>query len=159
MRPARPQAILRKGETEDDLMRAVWIGLLVAAAGAAGLGEAGYEFGKNGYVRSCASCHGASGKGDGPTAKSLKIPPADLTKLAKSNKGVFPIVRVYHVIDGRVDVLTHGSRDMPVWGEVFKRELVHRTPPDLSLPKEMSEAMVHERILALIEYISTLQEK
>jgi len=27
----------------------------------------------------CAACHGASGKGDGPAAKSLPIPPADLT--------------------------------------------------------------------------------
>lgn len=143
-------------------MRPVWIGLLIAAATVSFV-DAGYaqttEFGKSGYLRSCATCHGTTGKGDGPMAKSLKVPPADLTKLAKSNKGVFPLLRVYHVIDGRIEVLTHGSRDMPVWGEVFKRELMHRTPPDLNMPKEMSEAMVHERILALIEYISTLQEK
>ena len=48
---------------------------------------------------------------------------------------------------------------MPVWGEAYKRELINRAPSDLNIPKEMSEAMVHERILALIEYISTLQEK
>jgi mono/diheme cytochrome c family protein len=144
-------------------MRAVWMGLLMATAALTGVGDGAYaqsaEFGKSGYLRSCATCHGTTGKGDGPTAKSLKVPPADLTKLAKSNKGVFPLLRVYHVIDGRIDVLTHGSRDMPVWGEVFKRELMHRAPSDLSMPKEMSEAMVHERILALIEYLSTLQEK
>jgi mono/diheme cytochrome c family protein len=144
-------------------MRAVRIGLLIAAAGTISFGGAAYaqtsEFGKNGYVRSCASCHGTTGKGDGPAAKALKVPPADLTRLAKSNKGVFPILRVYHVIDGRIEVLTHGSRDMPVWGEVYKRELVHRVPAELNMPKEMSEAMIHERILALIEYISTLQEK
>ena len=144
-------------------MRSIWIGLSIVAVGVVGFGDAGYaqsaEFGKNGYVRSCANCHGAAGKGDGPAAKSLKVPPADLTKLAKSNKGVFPILHVYHVIDGQIEVLTHGARDMPVWGEVYKRELIHRAPSDLSMPKEMSEAMVHEQILALIEYISTLQEK
>jgi putative copper export protein/mono/diheme cytochrome c family protein len=31
------------------------------------------------YPIHCAACHGAEGKGDGPAAKSLPIPPADLT--------------------------------------------------------------------------------
>jgi mono/diheme cytochrome c family protein len=31
------------------------------------------------YSSHCASCHGTSGRGDGPAAKSLRIPPADLT--------------------------------------------------------------------------------
>jgi mono/diheme cytochrome c family protein len=35
----------------------------------------------------CASCHGADGKGDGPMAKSLKVKPADLTRIAARNGG------------------------------------------------------------------------
>jgi putative copper export protein/mono/diheme cytochrome c family protein len=31
------------------------------------------------YPQHCASCHGAEGRGDGPDAKGLPIPPADLT--------------------------------------------------------------------------------
>jgi hypothetical protein len=60
-------------------------------------------------MRSCASCHGVDGKGNGPVAKTLKQPPADLTKLSENNKGVFPISRVYGVIDGRIQVIVHGE--------------------------------------------------
>jgi len=31
------------------------------------------------YPTHCAACHGAEGRGDGPAAKGLKVPPADLT--------------------------------------------------------------------------------
>jgi cytochrome c553 len=33
----------------------------------------------------CASCHGRSGEGNGPTASSLRTVPADLTLLARRN--------------------------------------------------------------------------
>jgi len=36
------------------------------------------------YRRSCASCHGASGAGDGPAAEGLRPPPSDLTGPARS---------------------------------------------------------------------------
>lgn len=48
----------------------------------------------------CVTCHGASGKGDGPAAAGLAKPPADLTRIAARNGGVFPQVRVMSVIDG-----------------------------------------------------------
>ena len=35
----------------------------------------------------CASCHGTDAKGDGPMAKSLKVKPADLTRIAARNGG------------------------------------------------------------------------
>ena len=38
----------------------------------------------------CAPCHGASGKGDGPVAASLKVPPPDLTTIAVRTGGYFP---------------------------------------------------------------------
>lgn len=31
------------------------------------------------YPRNCAACHGGAGRGDGPAAKALPVPPADLT--------------------------------------------------------------------------------
>ena len=143
-------------------MRIVLLGLsIVALAVIACVEEASaqaMEFGKGEYLRSCASCHGPSGKGDGPIAKSLTKKPADLTRLAENNQGVFPISRVYDVIDGRVQVIIHGPREMPVWGDVYTRELSARMPRDF-MAKELADAMVRVRILMLIEYISTLQGK
>jgi hypothetical protein len=59
------------------------------------------EFGKNEYLTSCAPSHGVSGKGDGPVAEWLSKPSADLTMLTENNKDVFPVSRVYDVIDSR----------------------------------------------------------
>ena len=142
-------------------MQAVRIGVTTATLAmlstAAAAQAPGIAFGKNEYLRSCASCHGVSGKGDGPVAKSLSKPPTDLTRLADNNKGVFPVSRIYEVIDGRIQVTIHGTREMPVWGEVYTREVRTRAPR--AMPDEMIDAMVRVRILGLIEYISTLQAK
>jgi mono/diheme cytochrome c family protein len=118
------------------------------------------EIGKREYVNSCAVCHGDSGKGDGPIVASLKTPPADLTKMQKDNMGVFPIGRLYEVIDGRGTVAVHGPRDMPVWGDRFKEYNVEVTELSLKFgtPKDF-EAFARDRILALIGYIRTLQVK
>ena len=78
--------------------------------------------GRDTFLRHCASCHGAEGKGDGPLAASLTIPPADLTRIAERNDGRFDERAVMAVIDGRRDVAAHGDRDMPVWGAVFEEE-------------------------------------
>ena len=48
----------------------------------------------------CVSCHGASGKGDGPAAVGLAHKPADLTQISARNGGIFPMTRVMSVIDG-----------------------------------------------------------
>ena len=139
-------------------MRGMWIQALVCVLAALGNVNLVYaqttELGKDEYVRSCAACHGVTGKGDGPAAKSLIKSPPDLTKFSETNKGVFPISRVYAAIDGRIEVVAHGTRDMPVWGETYTRELKY---PGSMLSKEMTESMARVRMLALIEYISTLQ--
>ena len=116
------------------------------------------DSGKKEYLNSCASCHGATGKGDGPNAKDLRHRPLDLTKLAKANGGEFPLVRVFNVIDGRIEVVIHGPREMPIWGDVFRRDLTSRMPRGYMSP-EMADAMGYIRILEVIEYIMTLQGK
>jgi hypothetical protein len=75
------------------------------------------------YERYSASRHGASGKGDGPVAPSLRRSPADLTTLAKRAGGRFDEARVLAVIDSRRQVAEHGPREMPVWGDVFDEAL------------------------------------
>jgi mono/diheme cytochrome c family protein len=122
----------------------------------------GTDVGKIEYQSSCASCHGLDAKGDGPMSKELKKRPADLTVLAKKNTGVFPLNSVYRIIDGRDAIASHGTREMPVWGYRF-------VPPqhfDLKLaddyvysPPTSPEPVVHARILAVIDYLSRIQEK
>jgi len=71
------------------------------------------------YTHYCASCHGTDGKGGGPAAKAMKAPPSDLTKLTARNGGKFPDLKVARLIEGNDQLAAHGSRDMPIWGEVF----------------------------------------
>jgi mono/diheme cytochrome c family protein len=96
---------------------------LLALAGAGCVDEETRELaGSDLYLRYCASCHGADGKGNGPVAASLKTAPADLTGLAKRSGGRFDETAVMSAIDGRRRVSEHGSREMPVWGAVFEKE-------------------------------------
>ncbi|MGN8545065.1 c-type cytochrome [Bradyrhizobium sp. 13971] len=92
----------------------------------AGFAAAAYaedaDVGKAEFQASCASCHGVDGKGKGPVAGQLKVPPADLTALAKNNNGVFPITAVYEAIDGRRTISAHGTHEMPIWGTIQPRQ-------------------------------------
>lgn len=74
------------------------------------------------YKAYCSSCHGEDAKGGGPMAKSLKVPPTDLTRISARNGGTFPLARVSRIISGEEQPPTgHGSSDMPVWGPIFSR--------------------------------------
>ena len=57
----------------------------------------------------CASCHGRQGRGDGPTGASLRTRPADLTLLARNNRGTFPRDRVLSFVEGSARAAAHGS--------------------------------------------------
>ena len=110
-------------------MRTTWCVILFAASAMIGTidvlhAQPEENPGRNEFLRSCASCHGVSGKGDGPVAKSLSPPPSDLTRLSEANNGVFPVSRVHEVIDGRIESLVHGTRDMPVWGDRYMQEMI-----------------------------------
>lgn len=73
------------------------------------------------YLRFCASCHGETGRGDGPVAASFTVEVPDLTLMARRHGGKFPADRVARIIDGRFIIGAHGSRLMPVWGEDLSR--------------------------------------
>jgi len=116
------------------------------------------DIGKREYVLSCAACHGNSGKGDGPVVEYLKKPATDLTIIQRNNKGVFPFARLYDVIDGRLSVVTHGPREMPVWGREFHRDAADLTR-EFGINPEDAQSYVRGRIISLIGYIYTLQAK
>ena len=94
----------------------------------------------------CAPCHGKDAKGNGPAASALKVPPANLTELAKKNGGKFPADHVASVLRSGV-AGAHGSTDMPVWGPLF------------SAVSSKDDAIVQMRISNLIHYLEKLQEK
>lgn len=96
----------------------------------------------------CSSCHGKTAKGDGPVASTLKVAPADLTRLASKHGGKYPADWVYARIDGREPVVAHGPSDMPVWGLSFQ------DPGRV----DNQEGMVQNRIQDLVAYLATLQD-
>ncbi|QOZ52064.1 c-type cytochrome [Bradyrhizobium sp. CCBAU 53338] len=122
------------------------------------------DVGKSEFQSSCASCHGADARGKGPVGDLLKVPPPDLTVLAKNNNGVFPTNAVYETIDGSKAVPAHGTRDMPIWGERFNPvvNLPHYVDPSYwqkAGPEQSPEVVVRKRILAVIDYLGRIQQK
>jgi mono/diheme cytochrome c family protein len=113
------------------------------------------DVGKREYDASCANCHGLDGKGGGSFAQMLQVSMPDLTTLAKRNGGVFPISRVYNVIDGREEIKAHGTREMPIWGRHFS----FRAAPQYDDWEYEPEAFVRARILAVVDYLYRMQAK
>ena len=112
------------------------------------------DLGKREYESNCIACHGKDLKG-GAYVDFLKVTPPDLTMLSKKNGGVFPLERVYAVIDGRQEVKAHGPRDMPIWGRDYQIK-AGEYYVDMNYDPE---AFVRGRIFALIDYLNRMQAK
>ena len=100
------------------------------------------------YKSYCAPCHGQDGKGNGPAAAALKVPPADLTTLAKRNNGKYPAPRVASILRGQEQLVAHGDQEMPIWGPVFR-----------GIDISASESQTDLRISNLNKYLESLQAK
>jgi mono/diheme cytochrome c family protein len=107
------------------------------------------QVGQRYFIRYCSACHGAEGRGDGPTASALQPSPADLTRIAQRRGGHFPAAEITAYIDGRSEVLAHGRRDMPIWGERFGEIVGH----DL-----LGEAVIRSHLQLLIAYLQAIQQ-
>ena len=71
------------------------------------------------YKAYCTACHGPHAKGDGPMAATLKVRPADLTRISARHGGTFPLKRIEQIISGEEELRGHGP--MPAWGPVFSQ--------------------------------------
>lgn len=136
-------------------------GLAAAMSGAAQAQDV--DVGKSEFQSSCASCHGADGKGNGPLREQLRVPPPDLTVLARNNNGEFPAAALYQTIDGSKAVPAHGNREMPIWGERFNPiiSLPHSVDPSywkLAGPDQSPEVVVRKRISAVVDYLGRIQQ-
>jgi mono/diheme cytochrome c family protein len=128
------------------------VAMLPVSAGLAPRGQVrpppqDYTSGPYLYRTFCASCHGESGKGDGPMADHLRQRPPDLGTIALGRGGVFPRSEVSSIIDGRKPVPGHGSADMPVWGDVLRATQGH------------DDAIIRRRIDALVMHLMSIQTR
>lgn len=92
------------------------VALLAACVGPVEVGRAAYQ-------ADCAGCHGVDGRGGGPSAGGLPVPPSDLTLIAARNGGVFDRNAVMSTIDGyfrRGDP----NHTMPEYGATLEGRLV-----------------------------------
>ena len=118
-------------------------GLILSAQTAMAGPQAQYvEKGRKLFNQYCATCHGATAKGEGPVAAALKVGPPDLTAIQQAGEK-FPFYRVQTKIDGEKEVTAHGPSKMPVWGTVFKRT--------------SGELQRHADVYALVKYIESIQ--
>jgi mono/diheme cytochrome c family protein len=109
---------------------------------------AGVEDGRALFLTYCSSCHGTTARGDGPVSESLRGRPADLTELANAADGAFIAQRIQRTVDGRDrHIKAHGSYEMPVWGDAFKRR------------EGLGEEAIKARIDAIVRYIQTIQHR
>jgi mono/diheme cytochrome c family protein len=101
------------------------------------------------YRSHCAACHGMEGKGDGPAASALKTAPPDLTILAKKNDGKFPDFKVIRVLESGPELTAHGSKEMPIWGPIFRS----------MGPAGAGSQVGRLREVNLADYLKSIQEK
>jgi hypothetical protein len=78
-------------------------------------------------------------------AGQMRRTPPNLVTFASRNGGVFPSERLRQIVDG-TGIASHGDRDMPVWGAVFKRS-----------PSGRDDAAA--RIDAIVKFLESLQER
>lgn len=96
----------------------------------------------------CAPCHGRDGRGGGPVAPALKVAPPDLTLIARRHGGAYPGAWVDAFVAHDVAAATpaHGTREMPVWGPVFRG-------------LDPSDALASARVANIVRYIESLQAR
>ncbi|PZF75913.1 hypothetical protein DK847_14755 [Aestuariivirga litoralis] len=118
------------------------------------LSAAAPEQGRKDFVQLCAPCHGPGGKGDGPQAAHLARKPSDLTEVTRKY-GQFPEQKVFETIAGLDMPDGHGSREMPIWGDVFVTEEVGKSTKVEDAMKASDDAS--RRIAGLVTYVRSIQ--
>jgi mono/diheme cytochrome c family protein len=113
------------------------------------------DYGKAEYAANCSGCHGPGGAGDGHFREFLNRAPADLTRLARANGGVFPAQRVQEIIDGRRAAAGHGAAgEMPIWGASYMIQA--RSDPRFT-GGAGAEAYARGKVALLVDYLNRIQ--
>ncbi|NJN06107.1 MAG: cytochrome c [Rhodobacteraceae bacterium] len=102
------------------------------------------------FAENCVSCHGDSGKGDGPAVAGLAKKPTDLTQLSRDNGGTFPTARALSYIWGDPEQ-AHLARVMPQFGGAMAEDLVPVEVDGVFTPTPRALA-------GLLAYLESIQE-
>jgi len=116
-----------------------------------GLSLEAQSAGKTLYVENCVSCHGISGRGDGPVAASLATKPADLTQVAARRDGVWPMLEVMSIIDG-YSRNTLPREDMPVFENFLDNDMVEFDTGN------GVKTLVPAELIDIVNFLETLQD-
>ena len=130
---------------------ALVVGLTACITLSVGTASAAEDRARADFINNCASCHGVDGTGNGPMEGELKSKPADLTALTKNNGSDFPYLKIRRIIDGSIatgKMRSHGSKAMPIWGDVFRRESIS--------DQKWTDAQA--RIMNIVDYIASIQK-
>ncbi len=109
------------------------------------------------FTTYCSVCHGRDARGNGPVAKELKTPPADLTGIAARAGGEFQADMVFKAIEGLDMPIAHGTSEMPIWGALFVRQAVGEGV--LIEDAKTAARVATDRIKRLVRYLESIQEK
>jgi mono/diheme cytochrome c family protein len=145
LRVSRRSGVLYRTVFLSNLLLAVFVG----SAAAQDKQTAAVPLPKSGsgtFKEYCAVCHGKTGKGDGPAASALKVPPPDLSTLARRHGGKFPDAYVADVLRNGVKMDAHGTAEMPIWGPLF-----------MSIDSSY-QSQFDLRVTSLTTYIRSLQK-
>ena len=99
------------------------------------------------FTSYCAVCHGTDGKGNGPAASALKVPPADLTALAQKDAGKYPAM-MFPACCGAT----------PSWPPMAARSCGTAGPRPACL-SQGHDSEVQQRIANLNDYVESIQKK
>ena len=105
--------------------------------------------GRDLYANYCSACHGLVGEGDGPVATVMQTNVPNLRSLSARDDDSFPRDAVTAYVDGRNLPVSHGDRQMPIWGNVFGWD---ETDDDAA-----AERNAQERIAAIVDFLSEIQ--
>jgi len=103
------------------------------------------------FMENCASCHGVTGRGDGPAATGLGTPPADLTQIAARRDGIWPMLEVMSIIDG-YSRSTLPREDMPIFDNFLEGDMI-----EVDTGNGLKSTMP-TNLIAMVNYLETLQD-
>ena len=107
------------------------------------------------FINLCADCHNADARGNGRLTKNLTKTPPDLTRIKQRAHGIFDERAVYDWILGLKMSGSHGSREMPIWGDWLMDEaLEDSTSLDAA---RAADKEIERRVMGIVEYLKSLQ--